>query len=83
MEDQFFRPPIRQVKMPEIIITLSNTEVELNRGSDGLIHILLKPLALPGVALDYPWKETDLRVLLSTWLNSLREMDNGEPTSET
>lgn len=65
-------------KIPSIILTLSDTDMELNRGSDGLIHIVLKPTDMPGVWIDVPWREEDLRVMVSAWIAGLRGPDNGQ-----
>ena len=66
MEDQF-----RTKKPDSIIISLVNCDTELNRAADGLIHIFMRPVDMP-IIIDFPWREEDLRVMLSAWLAGLR-----------
>lgn len=71
---------IKPVELPGTIITLTNCDVELNRDMTGIIHILMKPVGL-GITIDYPWREEDLRVMLSAWLAGLRgHEENGKET---
>jgi len=71
--------PIKQELDPSVITTLINVDMELNKGSDGLIHIFLKPVGLP-IIIDVPWTEPDLVVMLNAWLAGLRGRDNGSET---
>lgn len=72
-----------ETNLPAAIITLTDCDVELNRGADGLIHIWMRPVGIP-IVIDYPWQESQLRVVLTSWLAGLRGEDNGQPeTPET